>query len=37
MNLRYTRSLVFEEDHSITYGADLLSTLDIEDDETAMI
>ena len=41
LQLRYTPELVWEEDHSITYGArilDILSTLDIpkdEDDETA--
>ncbi len=36
LQLRYTPELVWEEDHSITYGArilDLLSTLDIPEDE----
>ena len=36
MNLRYTPELVWQEDHSITYGAhilDLLSTLDIPKDD----
>ena len=39
LQLRYTPELVWEEDHSITYGArilDILSTLDIpKDDENA--
>ena len=39
LQLRYTPELVWEEDHSITYGArilDILSTLDIpKDDEDA--
>ena len=36
LQLRYTPELVWEEDHSITYGArilDILSTLDIPKDE----
>ena len=36
LNLRYTPELVWEEDHSITYGAhilDILSTLDIPKDD----
>ena len=35
LQLRYTPELVWEEDHSITYGArimDILSTLDISED-----
>ena len=36
LKLRYTPELVWEEDHSITYGAhilDILSTLDIPKDD----
>lgn len=36
LQLRYTPELVWQEDHSITYGAhilDLLSTLDIQKDD----
>ena len=37
LSLRYTPELVWEEDHSITYGArilDILATLDIPEDES---
>ena len=40
LSLRYTPELVWEEDHSITYGAqilDILSTLDIPKDEGSEI